>query len=422
MQPLPHQLATSKLVFDMLRQRKYCLLQGEVRSGKTLTALLALSYSRSISRILILTKKAAIPGINKFIDDPELQSYWSHQQHTVINYEALGRFVERTVGKSGKPLAKPISEPQFKLNPDDYDLIVLDEIHVLGKLGKPSQRYKLLSAFAPDLPWLGMSGTSFVESPNQIYYETSFSSRTPFPQKSFYAYFKEWGVPAPIQIGYNEFRETYKQAKPELLTYINDFSVILTQADAGIQATATDELHFVPLSNLTRTYYNKLQSDRILHLPPHTVVADSIMALRTKLHQLEGSTIKLDDDYIQLPSLEKVNYIKQVWGDLPSVGIMCYYKEELNLLQQHFKHAQLYSSIRHAEGVDLSHLDHLVIYSFGFSGSKFIQFRDRQTNVNSNSQNIVHFLLTRDAISHQCYDAVSTKRDFNSAIFLQRNL
>ena len=38
MQPLPHQLAKAQELFDILRTCKYAYLNGEVRSGKTLTA------------------------------------------------------------------------------------------------------------------------------------------------------------------------------------------------------------------------------------------------------------------------------------------------------------------------------------------------------------------------------------------------
>src|SRR5574344_373783 len=123
MQPLPHQLAKAQELFDILRTRKYAYLNGEVRSGKTLTALLALSKSKSIKRILIITKKAAIPGILKFTGDPELNKYWSHQTHDTLNYEALGNIKPRTQSKSGKLLTKPVKELNLKVDPDSYDFI-----------------------------------------------------------------------------------------------------------------------------------------------------------------------------------------------------------------------------------------------------------------------------------------------------------
>lgn len=422
MQPLPHQALKAIEVFDVLRKYKFCLLQGEVRSGKTLTALLAIAKSKSITRILILTKKQAIPGINKFINDPELQQYWTHQTHTVTNYEAIGRFITRTESKQGKPI-KPVSEPHLKLNPDDYDLIICDEVHVLGKLGKPSQRYKLLKLLAQDKPWLAMSGTTFVESPNQIYYETSFSTKTPFPQPNFYKYFAEWGIPSELQIGRDDFVKSYKLAKPELLKYIDTFSVKLTQKDAGIKVQSQDVLHFIKPSSETATLYNQLQTDRIITLPTgHDIVADSILALRLQLHQIEGGTIKCQDEYINLNIYDKIKFIKDKWGDTKDIGIMAYYKQEAKLLEEHFQHAQIYSSIRHAEGVDLSKLHHFVIYSFGFSGAKFIQFRDRITNVGGSNTTDINLLLTKGGISHQAYKAVSEKKDFNNSLYKQTTI
>lgn len=190
MQPLPHQLTKSREVFDLLRMYKYAYINGEPRSGKSLTALLAISYSKSIKRILFLTKKSAISGITKFTDDPELKPYWSHQTHTITNYESLGRYVTRTTSLSGKPLKKPIRELQLNYNPDDFDLVLVDEAHRLGKVGKPSQTYLLVKQLTGDKPFLAMSGTPIVESPNYIYYQMSISTRSPFPQRSFYEFFK----------------------------------------------------------------------------------------------------------------------------------------------------------------------------------------------------------------------------------------
>ena len=122
MQPKPNQVTKSKEVFNMLKAKKYCVLQGEVRSGKTLTAILALSYSKTIRRILILTKKKPIPGIIKFTENEELKLLWPHQTHTVLNYEAIGSFKTRDTHKVTGKKIKPVSEPHLKINPNDYDL------------------------------------------------------------------------------------------------------------------------------------------------------------------------------------------------------------------------------------------------------------------------------------------------------------
>lgn len=421
MQPLPNQLQKSKEVFDVLRMYKYAYLAGEPRVGKTLTSLLAISYSKSIKRILFLTKKTAIPGIIKFTTDPELKPYWSHQTHTVTNYESLGRYVTRTVSASGKPLKKPIRELQLNYNPDDFDLIVCDESHRLGKVGKPSQTYQLVKQITGDKPFLAMSGTPIVESPNHIYYQMSISTRTPFPQPSFYRFFDDFGIPTYLKL-HGRMVTQYKQAKPELLQYIDKFTVTMSQVDAGISqdSQAVDHLHYIQPSAGFIKAYNQLLKDKLLHIDNHTLVCDSTMKLRTSLHQMESGTVLIDQTPVNLGFTEKLDYIKQNWPDSQQTGIMAYYRAEADLLRQHFPNSQIYSSISHAEGVDLSHLDNFIIFSFGFSGAKFIQFRNRAVNVNSKTESKVHILLMKDSISTQVYESVSNKRTFNDSIFLKK--
>ena len=421
MQPLPHQLTKSKEVFDLLRMYKYAYINGEPRSGKSLTSLLAISYSKSIKRILFLTKKSAIPGIHKFTDDPELKPYWAHQTYTITNYESLGRYVTRTTSSSGKPLKKPIRELQLNYNPDDFDLIICDEAHRLGKLGKPSQTYQLVKQLTGDKPFLAMSGTPIVESPNHIYYQMSISTKTPFPQSSFYRFFDDWGIPTYLKL-HGRMVTQYKQAKPELLNYIDKFTVTMSQVDAQIDQSnqAQDHLHYIEPSAGFIKLYNQLLKDKILPINDKFLVCDSTMKLRTSLHQMEGGTVLIDQIPTDLNLTEKIDYIKQTWPDSNKTGIMCYYVHERDLLKKHFPNSEIYSSISHAEGVDLSHLDNFIIFSFGFSGAKFVQLRNRAVNVNSKSESKVHILLTKNSISMQVYESVKNKQNFNDSLFLRK--
>ena len=422
MQPLPHQLTKSKEVFDLLRMYKYAYINGQPRSGKTLTSLLAISYSKSIKRILFLTKKSAISGIHKFTDDPELKPYWSHQTHTITNYESIGRYITRTTSISGKPLKKPIRELQLNYNPDDFDLVILDEAHRLGKLGKPSQTYQLVKQLTGDKPFLAMSGTPIVESPNHIYYQMSISTRSPFQQPSFYRFFDDWGIPTYLKL-HGRMVTQYKQAKPELLNYIDKFTVTMTQIGAGIDQSnqAQDHLHYIEPSAGFIRLYNQLLKDKILPINNQFLVCDSTMKLRTSLHQMEGGTVLIDQIPTNLNLTYKLDYIKQTWPDSPKTGIMCYYVHERDLLKKHFPNSEIYSSISHAEGVDLSHLDNFIIFSFGFSGAKFVQLRNRAVNVNSQSESKVHILLTKNSISMQVYESVKNKQNFNDSLFLRKS-
>lgn len=420
MKPLAHQIQKSQELFNLLKKNKYAYLNGEPRSGKTLTALLALSYSKSISNILVITKKAAINGITKFIDDSELKQYWSHQTHTVMNYEALGKYVLRKTSASGKPLKKPIKELQLNVNPDDFDFTICDESHRLGKLGKPSQTYDIVKAITQDKPFLCMSGTPIIESPNHIYYQMSISTKSPFQQSSFYRFFDDWGIPTYLKL-HGRMVTQYKVAKPQLLSYIDKFTVTMSQVDANIDQSnqAMDHIHYIEPSAGFVQAYNQLLKDKILKVDSYTLVADSTMKLRTSLHQMESGIVLIDQVPVDLQFREKLNYIKQNWPDSAKTGIMCYYRAEYDLLKSNFQHAEIYSSISHAEGVDLSHLDNFIIFSFGFSGAKFVQLRNRAVNVNSTTESKVHILLTRNSISTQVYEAVNNKRTFNDSLFIK---
>ena len=134
---------------------------------------------------------------------------------------------------------------------------------------------------------------------------------------------------------------------------------------------------------------------------------------------LESGVLKVGDDYVLLGNTEKIDYIKKTFGDTSDVGIMCHFIGERMLLQKHFKHARIYSSISDAEGVDLSDLKHFVIMSSGYSGAKFIQRRDRIVNINGSNTTIVNHILVKRAISEQVYTKVSKKEDFNNSTYIR---
>ena len=380
---------------------------------------MTIENSKRNQSILILTKKQAITGWEKFIDDAELTKSYLTKKYSVMNYEAVGSFKKRDTHKiTGKKLTRPIKELQLKINPDDYDAIILDEAHVIGKLAKPSQRYLVLKEVVQDKPFIALSGTPIVESPNSIYYQMSTSTKTPFPEESFYDFFRKWGVPTYLKL-HGRMVTQYHKAKPELLSYIDKFTVVMSQEDAQIDAKADDVIHYVNPSPGFVQLYNTLLNDKLLKLPEGNLIADTTMKLRTSLHQMESGFVLVDGEPINLNFTEKIEYIKKIWGDTSKVGIMCYYRAEFDALNKAFDHAEIYSSIRHAEGVNLAHLDHFIIFSFGFSGAKFVQLRDRCTNIESEKDNKVHILLTKNSISEQVYAAVSQKKSFNDKMFLK---
>ena len=316
------------------------------------------------------------------------------------------------------------------MNSDDYDIVIIDESHNLGAFPKPSNRYKCIKKLCYNMPHIHLSGTAIVESPNSIYHQMSISKYNPFRYKNFYDFFRVYGKPYYIKAGGRDIQQ-YDKAKSELLPEINKFTIYLTQEDAGISKDlqAQDVVHYIDLSAATKALYNEFQEHQIVTVDdlilsanyksnkPEKLVGDTVMKLRTSLHMLEGGVAKIDDRYIMLGNREKIDYILKTFGDTKDTGIMCHFVGEAQLLRSIFKKANIYSSNSHAEGVDLSHLHNFIIYSSDYSGTKFIQRRDRIINTEGSNTLQVHHLLVKKAISEQVYKRVSKKKDFNNSTY-----
>ena len=418
MRPYKHQIEKAKECWKILASSGYVYLAGKPRSGKTLTSLLVAETSTKISSVLILTKKNAIKGWEKFLNDKELNL---QHDYYVTNYEQVGTF------KNGRF--------DLKLNPNDYQLVIIDESHNIGAFPKPSNRLRCIRKLCWDMPHIHLSGTAIVESPCSIYHQMAISRFNPFKYKTFYDFHRVYGEPYYIKAGGRDINQ-YDKCKPCLLPLINEFTIYMTQEDAGIssEVQAVDKIHYVSLGVKTKLMYNELQKEQIASvfipkgLDPYgqfysgkkeelEIVCDSTMKLRTALHMLESGVAKVGDDYIELGNTEKVDYIFNTFGDSEDVGIMCHFIGERKLLQRKFKYAKIYSSNADAEGVDLSHLKHFVILSSDYSGAKFIQRRDRIVNINGSNTTTVNHILVKNAISEQVYKRVSKKEDFNNSTY-----
>lgn len=426
--PLKHQIKFSALCWELLKTKGYVYLAGKPRSGKTYTAILTAEKSTMISSVLVLTKKAAISGWHIFIVGNTALKH----KYYVTNYEQA-----------------------HKLKAKDYDLVIIDESHNLGTLAKPSNRILTIKKLCRNMPHIHLSGTAIVESPCGIFHQMYISKYNPFKFKNFYDFHRFYGEPYYIKIAGREINQ-YDKCNKYLMDRINEFTVYMTQEDAGIpkELQTIDKIHYIKLDTSTKQLYNHLQEHQIatvsqnilkgikcpicgLHLHVnepevscptcgfkynYKLVCDTNIKLRTSLHMLESGVVKVNDEYIELGNTEKIDYILKEFGDNETVGIMCHFVGERKLVAKHFKRAKIYSSTAHAEGVDLSHLSHFIIMSSSYSGSKFIQRKERIVNINGSNTLTVHHLLVKGAISEQVYKKTSKKEDFNNSTYVQESL
>jgi len=382
----PHQIAASEAAVKLLNQHGMAALFGLPRTGKTRTALRAASLYGA-NNVLVLTKKAAIGGWRS-----EISATQPHFGIHVINYE------------------------QVKHLKDKYDFLILDESHNLGSRGKPTQRVKAIRALAYNLPALFLTGTPTIETPLGIYHQWCVTKHSPFDEfKNFYKFFRVYGVPNPIWLNGRQV-EQYKEHRPELDGIIEKYAVRVSQDDAGIKHQAQDVVHTVPLSKKTKARLKELEEHGVVG----KYVYDTDMGVRTALHQLESGTLLYEDEYIMLKNTEVVDYIRDTFGDSPDVALFAHFKSTRKKLRQHLKRAQIFSSIAHSEGVDMSHMKHMVIVNTGYSGAKAAQLRERVVNMNRTTEALVHHIVTDAGISRDVYNAVSKKVDYNLRAFRDR--
>lgn len=379
---LPHQIETSDKCAAVLKDKGVCLLQGEMRTGKTRTAIRTLGLLGA-KRALVVTKKAAIPGWQSEIDATVFGNAY------VTNYEQCA-----------------------KLNADDYDFVVVDESHAISRPGKPTQRWKNLRKISWDKPVLLMTGTPSTESLLQLYYQFALSERSPLRYKNFYEFFRVWGISTQIRLN-GRWVEQYKKANPKLLEAIAPWVVTLTQDQAGITHKAVDKVHTVALGAATKGLIATIQRDKVATLAPDVVfAAESDMAERVVIHQIEAGAALVDEQLIDLPNTEVIDYIKATWGDSEGLALMAHFRSTRMKLEKHFPKASIFSSVAHAEGVSLADFDHFVIVNSDYSGAKFVQRRDRGVNLNKHTDAVVNHIVTDGGVSQHVYTAVSKKLDF----------
>jgi hypothetical protein len=433
--PRPHQLRLADVGYDILVKNGLCYDVSSERVGKSLTTILIVEKSSVRKNCLILTKKAAIPDWLKL-----LRSYSITKNYHVINYE---------------------SAHKIDLDVFTPDIIVADEAHHrLSAYPKPSKTLitvgNLISEAARrnneiGLPIIYLSATPHAESYSQLYHQLRISPWSPFREyTNFYKWFKHYGVPKVQYLGSRQIVKYDKTRDERIKPLFDKLTYGITRQEAGFTEEPNDIIHYVPLNTQTIDLISTLIKDELLEhetlinvtestIPsnvgvPDTVPIESLAAEYSKIHQIEGGTLKVDVPAtptqatqrsamsLILKNSEKIDYIKTNFGDTDKLAIMYHYQAEQIKLNRHFTNALILQADKFAEGISLKDIDHLVIYSMSWRTSKYIQRRARQADYTRKTPINVHYLLS-DApqphkdklISNKVYTCVAQKNiNFNT--------
>ena len=384
----------------ILRKYKLVYIAAETRTGKTLAAIHLLKDD--FKKILVVTKKKAISSWNSDIKLSKVKNF------DVINYESI-----------------------HKMDSKEYDVIVLDEAHSIGSYPKSSQRAKQLKEMAKDKSIVYLSATPSAETYSQIFHQLWVSSFTPFEEKSFYKWYKNYGEEYSIFIN-GMFIKQYKRSYEDMIMdKINHLIVTMTKEKANFDVFVNERIHQVEVNENYLNALDYFRNNRIITIDGNEIVAETSASALNKLHQLNGGTIKVNDKLSLIVSNHKVNYIKENLGNDEKIVILCNYIKERDLLLtrlanstdevEEFKNGSFKYFIGHiktfSEGVDFSYADSMIIYSLNFSATTYLQSKERLANKKRVKPIVVHYLFTKGGIDEYIYQAVSNKMNFTNSYY-----
>lgn len=410
LKPYDYQLRLAKEGSSILSKHNIVYLAMEERTGKSLVSLLMVENSPIYNKALIITKKKALEGWVNTLTGAES---WLKKKYILMNYHSLHK------------LDKSAS----------FDIIILDEAHAyISSYPRKSMIWNKVKPICLDRHIIFMSATPYAQGIQLLYHQLALSSYSIWKSyKNFYVWYRNYaerdknGDTEAIWINGRRI-ETYKKVDySKAIKDVEHLFITKTRKSLGFMFEPKDVIHYLDLNDNTKLAYNTLIKKGVLDFKAndrdYTLVADSKLKLRTALHMLEGGVLKIDKEYIILKNDEKIHYILDKWGDSSNIAIMYQYIAEGKKLNAVFKNALLLQSTSYAEGIDLSHIEHLIVYSQDFSTAKHTQRRARQANINRLQDIEVNFLLVKKAVSEQVYTAVSkNKVNFVDKLFEQEGI
>ena len=392
----PHQL---EMVKSLQNGARYIV--ASPRTGKTRPAI---EFLRDVENVLVLTKKAAVPGWHSELEALGVTGW------TVTNYEAV---------RSKNWASTAV-----------WGALVCDECHVLGRYAKPAETTKAVYKLSVKGPRIGISATPCAESYSQLFHQAKALKLNLWTEfKNFYAFFRVYGIPDLIRAN-GRMLETYKKVDERVWTEFSKFCCIVDRQKVVADfVEATDKLVLIDAPEVLELC-NKLRRDGIIKIDGRNIVADSPLSIAQKCQQICSGWV-LDDEGVAV----KVHTIKSDWvrDNLKGLktAVLTTYKAEVasyvangfSVDVEGFKAGntdRFVGNIQsYARGVDFSVADALVLTGCPWSSETFLQSRDRLLRRDRTREALVYYPVIKNGLDEKIYKQVAiTKKAFTARLYL----
>ena len=388
---------------EVIKQNGFVYLAMEVRTGKTLTAL-SIGIELKAQKVLFVTKKKAISSIDKDYDMLR-PTYFLH----TINYESL-----------------------HKVSYDlDWDLIIVDEAHSMGKLAKPSKRARdvKMRIIKSKANVILMSGTPTPESYSQMYHQVYGIPNNPFKEYTNFYKFAHKYIDIKIKpINGMQIRD-YSHGLPTIMDAMKPYTIAYSQKEAGFKVKTTEKVLEVEMEKTTYELAGELKNKLVIEGKREVILADTPVKLMMKLHQLYSGTIKFESGNSDILDYSKAKFIRSKFKNT-KVGIFYVFKAELKALKEVYgdelttelsefeetSKSIALQIVSGREGISLKQADCLVYYNIAFSATSYWQSKDRMTT-KERLENDVYWIFSRGGIEKKIYKAVTDKKDYTLSHF-----
>jgi hypothetical protein len=402
-----YQIRIAKDGAEILQRKKITCLFMEVRCGKTLTALEICKLSNA-NRVLFITKIKAFSSIQN-----DYNQFGYKFDLTIINRESL-----------------------HKIETNDFDVVIIDEVHGYTSYPKPSKYAKDIKQSFGNIPMIMLSGTPTPESYSQYYHLFWLSNHSPFKEyTNFYKWANEYVNIKLRYLGYAQVKNYSDADKKKFWHMIRYYILTYTQAEANFNTEIKEIAFDVEMNDITYKIIDKLHKDLVVTSSDgKLILGDTGTKLQSKHLQLASGTVKFECGESRIIDTSKAEFIKEKFKDY-KIGIFYKYKEEFQMLKsvlgnkittdlEDFNNSDKWIALQFLqgrEGISLKEADYLVALNIDFSATTYFQFRDRLTT-KDRKENTLFWIFSKDkgnikSIERMVYKSLMNKKDYTLSCF-----